>query len=76
MEHMFGAKNKLVFINGSTHIPNQFDLNRGARMCVIKTSEELVCYSDSLYGINLIKGLSMKYHVYAILIQDIKDLIE
>ena len=45
-------------------------------MCVIKTSEELVCYSDSLYGINLIKGLSMKYHVYAILIQDIKDLIE
>jgi hypothetical protein len=38
--------------------------------------DEFVYYSYSLYGINLIKGLSMKYHVYAILIQDIKDLIE
>lgn len=34
---------------------------------------ELVCYSDSLLSINLITGNSSKYHVHAVLIQDIKD---
>ena len=38
--------------------------------------DELVCYSDSLHGINLITGPPMKHHVRAVLIQDIKDLIE
>jgi ribonuclease HI len=37
--------------------------------------DELVCYSDSLLCINLIKGLVVKYHVYAVLVQDIKKLI-
>ncbi|GAU16657.1 hypothetical protein TSUD_326070 [Trifolium subterraneum] len=37
--------------------------------------EELVCYSDSLLCINLLKGLIVKYHVHAVLIQDIKELI-
>ncbi|GAU41508.1 hypothetical protein TSUD_302460 [Trifolium subterraneum] len=37
--------------------------------------DELVCYSDSLLCINLIKGPIVKYHVYAVLIQDIKELI-
>jgi len=37
---------------------------------------ELVCYSDSLHGINIIKDPSLKYHMYVVLIQDIKDLIE
>jgi len=36
---------------------------------------DLVCYSDSLHCINLIQGPSMKFHVYAVLIQDIKELI-
>jgi len=31
---------------------------------------DLVCYSDSFHGINIIKGPSLKYHVYAVLIQD------
>jgi len=35
---------------------------------------ELVCYYDSLVCINLINGPVEKYHVYAVLIQDIKDL--
>jgi len=34
---------------------------------------ELACYSDSLLSINLITGNSSKYHVHAVLIQDIKD---
>ncbi|MCI54252.1 replication protein A1-like protein, partial [Trifolium medium] len=37
--------------------------------------EELVCYSDSLHCINIIKGPQSKYHVHAVLIQDIKELI-
>jgi ribonuclease HI len=37
--------------------------------------EELVCYSDSLLYINLIKGPIVKYHVHAVLIQDIKEFI-
>jgi hypothetical protein len=36
--------------------------------------DELVCYSDSLHCINLIKGPTMNYHVYALLIEDIKEL--
>jgi len=36
---------------------------------------DLVCYSDSLHGINIIKDASMKFYVYAVSIQDIKDLI-
>jgi ribonuclease HI len=34
---------------------------------------ELVCYSDSLLSINLISGNPSRYHVHAVLIQDIKD---
>jgi ribonuclease HI len=37
--------------------------------------EELICYSDSLLCINLIKGPIVKYHVHDVLIQDINDLI-
>jgi ribonuclease HI len=35
--------------------------------------DELVCYSDSLHFVNLIKGPQIKFHIYAVLIQDIKD---
>ena len=37
---------------------------------------DLVCYSDSLHCINLLKWSAMRYHVYAVLIQDVKDLID
>jgi hypothetical protein len=36
---------------------------------------ELVCYSDALVCINLINGRQEKYHVYVVLIQDIKELL-
>jgi ribonuclease HI len=36
---------------------------------------ELVCYSDSLVCINLIDGRQEKYHVHAVLIQDINNLL-
>ena len=40
-----------------------------------KAITDLVCYSDSLHCINLIKGPPMKFHTYVVLIQDIKELI-
>jgi len=36
---------------------------------------ELVCYSDSLLSINLIIGNTSRFHVYAVLIQEIKVLL-
>ncbi|KAK2370257.1 hypothetical protein QL285_083322 [Trifolium repens] len=36
---------------------------------------ELVYYSDSLHCINLIKGSEVKYYIYAMLIQDINELL-
>ncbi|MCI28684.1 replication protein A1-like protein [Trifolium medium] len=36
--------------------------------------EELVCYSNSLHCMNLITGPNVKYHVHAVLIQDIKKM--
>lgn len=39
----------------------------------LSIATELVCYSDSLLSINLISGISSRYHVHAVLIQDIKD---
>jgi hypothetical protein len=36
---------------------------------------DLVCYSDSLLPINPIQGDTQYYHVYAVLVQDIKDLL-
>lgn len=38
--------------------------------------EDLVCYNDSLHCINLLKGPNLSFHVYAVLIQDVKDLME
>ena len=37
---------------------------------------DVVCYSDSLLCSNIIIDHSMRYHAYAVLIQDIKDLMQ
>jgi ribonuclease HI len=37
--------------------------------------DEFVCYSDSLHCVNLIKGPQVRYHIHAVLIQDIKELL-
>jgi len=36
---------------------------------------DYMCYSDSLQSVSLINGPPLKFHVYATLIQDIKDLL-
>lgn len=38
--------------------------------------EELICYSNSLLGINHIKGLTTRFHVHVVLIQEVNDSIE
>ncbi|GAU36732.1 hypothetical protein TSUD_318300 [Trifolium subterraneum] len=37
--------------------------------------DTLICSSDSLHCINLIKGPNIQFHVHAVLIQDIKDML-
>lgn len=44
-------------------------------MAVDKGIEELVCYSDSLLSIKLLTEHTSSYHAYAVLIQDIKDIL-
>ena len=36
---------------------------------------DLACYSDSLLSINLIKGGTLHYHIYVVLIQNINDML-
>jgi len=37
--------------------------------------EELACYSDSLLAVNLINSDISHYHIYTVLIQNIKDIL-
>ncbi|MCH94411.1 S-like ribonuclease [Trifolium medium] len=37
--------------------------------------DELICYSDSLHCVNFIKGPHVKYHIHAVSIQNIKELL-
>lgn len=47
----------------------------GLRLARNMGINDLVCYSDSLLSINHIHGDIQYYHVYAVLVQDIKDLL-
>lgn len=53
-----------------------YAIYQGLILAKILNIIELVCYSDSLHYINLLKGPTSNFHVYAILIQDAKDLIK
>ncbi|CAJ2643293.1 unnamed protein product [Trifolium pratense] len=65
------------FIQGSSDILHAelLAIYQGLTLAKNMAIDELVCYSDSLHCINLIKGPNINYHVYAVLIQDIKELI-
>lgn len=66
------------FIQSSTDIlyAELFAIYQGLMLAKEKDIVDLVCYSDSLHCINLIKGPAMRFHNYAVLIQDIKELID
>jgi len=48
---------------------------KGLRLAMEMGLENLVCYSNSQLSVNLITGDASKYHAYAVLVQDIKDVI-
>jgi len=50
-------------------------IQHGLKLAINMGIEELVCYSDSLLSINLIFGVTSQFHIYVVLIQDIKDLL-
>jgi len=72
------------YLNGfSGHIPHSSDIllaeltaiYHGLRLAIDMGLDDLVCYSDSLISINLITVDTLKFHIYVVLLQDIKDLL-
>jgi len=66
------------YIQGSSDIllAELYAIYQGLSLARSLNIEEIICYSDSLLSINLIKGLTLRFHIYAVLIQDMKDLIQ
>jgi len=48
---------------------------KGLRLAIEMRLDNLVCYLDSQLSVNLITGNASKYHAYAVLVQDIKDVL-
>jgi len=72
------------YISGfSGFIPNTTDIllaeltaiHQGLILVIDMDMNDLVCYSDSLQAINLVMNEIPRYHTYAVLIQNIKDLL-
>lgn len=65
------------YINDSSDVMyvERFAIYQGLVLAKSLNITDLVCYTDSLHCINLLKGPTMRYHVYVVLIQDVKDLI-
>jgi len=65
------------FINNSQDIlfPELTTLHQGLILAISLNCGDLACSSDSLLTVNLIKDELPRYHVYVVLIQNIKDLM-
>ncbi|XP_045803019.1 uncharacterized protein LOC123896706 [Trifolium pratense] len=65
------------FIQGSSDIllAELYAIYKGLLLAKDMNIDELVCYSDSLHSVNLIRGPHAKFHTHAVLIQDIKELL-
>jgi len=50
-------------------------IHRGLLLAIESEIEVLVCYSDSLLSTKLVTDHVSNYHAYAVLIQDIKDIL-
>jgi len=74
--------NFVIGFSGFINSPNDIlfaeltSLFQGHKIVVSLNIEEMVCYSDSLLAVNLTNGDTPRYHVYAVFIQNIKDLLE
>lgn len=65
------------FINDSTCIlkAELTAIHKGLLLAMEMGMIDLVCFSDSLLSVELINGHASRFHAYAVLIQDIKDII-
>jgi hypothetical protein len=70
-------KVQVGIIQGSSDIlfAELYAIFKGFLLAKDMSVDELVCYSDSLHCVNLIKSPQIKCHIYAVLIQDIKKLL-
>ena len=66
-------KNKMTFVSQICWVLCH---HWGLLLAKDKGIVDLMCYSDSLLCINIINWSISKFHVYAVLIQDIKELME
>ena len=73
-----------LFITGfSGHLATTSDIllvelttiHRGLLLAIDTGIDDMVCYSDSMLSIQLLTSDTSYYHAYAVLIQDIKDLL-
>jgi len=53
-----------------------YDIYKGLLLAKEMGIIDFVFYSDSLHCINILNGPPMRFHTYAVLIQDIKELLE
>jgi hypothetical protein len=65
------------FIQGSSDIllAELYVIYKGLLLAKDMSIDELVFSSDFLHSVNLIKGVQVRYHTHAVLIQDIKELL-
>ncbi|GAU18899.1 hypothetical protein TSUD_228890 [Trifolium subterraneum] len=70
------------YITGASgHITNSSDIllaelsgiYHGLQLAISLGITDFICYTDSLISCNLIQGVSSPYHIYGVLIQNIKD---
>jgi len=73
-----------LFISGFYgFIPNSTDIllaeltaiHQGLNLAIDLNVSDLMCYSDSLLVVHLIRNDTSRFHIYAVLIQNIKDLL-
>ena len=66
------------YIKGSSDIlyAKLYAIYHGLLLAKKLGMEKLVCYSDSLLCDDLLKDPTPRFHVYVVLIQDVKDLME
>jgi len=64
-----------ISISNDSHLAELTAIYHGLHLAIDMGLDDLACYSDSLLSITLITVETPKFHIYAALLQDIKDLL-
>lgn len=80
--HSFNKKKKIIIYMCKTIVcganillAELTAIHQGLKLVMDLNVNEIMCYSDSLLAVNLIANDTPRYHIYAALIQNIKDLL-